>query len=166
MRLRETETIPARVVDVDEKQQVEWIIKAALIRRHLSDDQRSILAARFREPLKEANKKDRATKGGKTGGVGREKPVGPRGPQAKQKPSRTVVAEQFNVSEKRVRAATELQAKSPEIADKVLSGEMTLPQARQVVNRAEKREQLEAKAKDAPDEPQDVPSYGRWRRRA
>jgi len=46
-RLADHETIPARVIEVDEKEQVAWIIRAALLRRHLKDHQREMLGARL-----------------------------------------------------------------------------------------------------------------------
>ena len=66
-------TIPARVVDWSAEEQESYVYRTAVLRRHLSDDQRAILAARWRKAQSEHAMRERASKGGKSGGRGRPK---------------------------------------------------------------------------------------------
>jgi DNA modification methylase/ParB-like chromosome segregation protein Spo0J len=149
-KLRGDQTIPARAVDLSEQEQTEFIIAAAVLRRHLTDDQRSFLAARFREPLSQAARADRARKGGRTGGLGRIKAtslsVNVADKPLPKRDTRKEAAARFRVPERKLRAAAAVQEERPDLADRVLAGELTLPQAKQELRREQKREELKAKA--------------------
>lgn len=160
-KMAEHDQVPVRYVDLPEKEQVDYIIRSALLRRHLSDDQRAILAARFQPQLKKAAQTDAAKIAGSAGGRGR-----PKGDSVSANVSETLseprdtrkeAAEKFSVPERKVRTASQLQKTNPALADKVLAGEVPLAQAKREVERVEKRKQLETKAKAAPKN--DSPSW-------
>ena len=103
---RGDQTIPCRVVDLSAHAQLEYIFTSAVMRRHLTDDQRSVLAARFREQLSRIARTERARKGGKAGGVGRAKPASFSDTTSKQLPkqdTRREAAQQFRVPERKLR---------------------------------------------------------------
>jgi hypothetical protein len=137
--------IPARVMDLGEEEQVDEIYRTALLRRHLSDQQRSILAARWQKSQSQQVRQERARKAGQAGGRGRPKKnslvvevahklsgahndAAPAGPS-----TRAQAAAQANVTEHKVRQAMELDQTSPELADKVLSGTMSFREARKAI---------------------------------
>jgi ParB-like chromosome segregation protein Spo0J len=130
------QTVPARVVDLSPIEQVLYVYRAAALRRHLNDDQRAILAARYRELLSEAARKARAQKGGQAGGRGRRKAdssqdtapqkLSEDAAQAAGASTRQQAAALHNVPERKLRTAIEVERKDPELADKVLAGDMTL----------------------------------------
>ena len=149
-RTRGDRTIPGRLVDFGKREQLEFIITSAVLRRHLTDDQRSILAARFREPISRAAKAERAKKAGQTGGTGRTK-QNSLSTAAVDKllpklDTRKKAAKQFHVSERRLQSATEIERESSDLADRVLNGDLTLPQAKQELRREQKRQALKTKA--------------------
>lgn len=162
-KARGDETVPARLVDVSEKEQIDFIIAAAVLRRHLTDDQRSILAAKFREPISKAAKADRAKKAGATGGAGRPRENSLLTDAShKLIPSRNTrkeAAQHFQVSERRIRTATEIERADPQLADRVLNGDLTLPQARQELRREQKRAELQTKAAEVEEAAASKPAW-------
>jgi hypothetical protein len=122
-------TIPAIEVDWSPAGQLEHIYRSALLRRHLSDDQRAVLAARFHEELRSQSKAERARKAGKAGGRGRSKAAnssedkaspglsGEATPPQNKPRSRALAAAVHNLPERKVRDADEVQRKDPELAD-------------------------------------------------
>jgi len=152
-KARGDHTILVRLVDLSEKEQIEFIIAAALLRRHLTDDQRSILAARFQEPLSKATKVERASKGGKTGGLGRIKATSLSETSSDKllpkNDTRREAAGHFLVSEWKVRSAAVIERVCPDLAERVLAGDLTLPQAKQQLRREQKRAELKTKAQES-----------------
>src|SRR5262249_4500980 len=65
--------IPAILVDLSPPEPEARVSESALLRRHLSDDQRALLAARWQQPQVAQAKQDRARKGGSAGGRSRQK---------------------------------------------------------------------------------------------
>lgn len=143
--------IPAIIVDLPPDEQVALIYRRALLRRHLSDDQRAVLAARLQKAEAKDALHERAVKGGESGGRGRPKPGGdslapdacaklsPANPEPKQRTSRSDerAAAQHNVSRRKLRAAGELDKANSELADDVLVGQKSLAEAK----RQSKRDQ-------------------------
>lgn len=126
--------IAIREVNLSPKEQIEYIIRSSVLRRHLSDDQRAILAARLREPLSKEAKRERASKGGRSNGGNLLPHVG-----NKSKTNTLIeAARDLNVSKKKVEKAVELQRKSPDLADKVLAGDLKLKDAERSVRRSER----------------------------
>jgi ParB-like chromosome segregation protein Spo0J len=155
------EAVPARVVDLGPDEQIALVYRTALLRRHLSDDQRAMLAARWAEAESKKSRSERARKAGLAGGRGREKsPAGP-GDATAPKPAeghdgqtktvraRTRAAGQYRVPERKVRAARDLEKASPELAARVLAGDLTLNQARRALPKDRKPEAARVKAPNA-----------------
>jgi ParB-like chromosome segregation protein Spo0J len=155
------ETVPARVVDLGPDEQTALVYRTALLRRHLGDDQRAMLAARWTEAQSKKSRSERARKAGLAGGRGREKaPAGP-GDAAAPKPAedpngrtktvraRTRAAGQYRVPERKVRAARDLEKASPELAARVLAGDLTLNQARRALPKDRKPEAGRARGPNA-----------------
>jgi hypothetical protein len=157
------QTVPARVIDLNPHEQALHVYRTAVMRRNLNDDQRAILAARYRELLSEAARKARAQKGGQAGGRGRRKAdssqdtapqkLSEEAAQAAGASTRQQAAAQHNVPERKLRTAIGIERNDPELADKVLAGDTTLRQA--------KRQQKgagEAQGPTRPDGPEPEPS--------
>jgi ParB-like chromosome segregation protein Spo0J len=155
------ETVPARVVDLGPDEQTALVYRTALLRRHLGDDQRAMLAARWAEAESKKSRSERARKAGLAGGRGREKsPAGPGDAaapktagdpngQTKTVRARTRAATQYRVPERKVRAAIDLEKASPDLAAKVLAGGMTLNQARRALTKDRKPEAGRARGPNA-----------------
>jgi hypothetical protein len=120
-----------------------------------------MLAARWAEAESKKSRSERARKAGLAGGRGREKsPAGP-GDAAAPKPAedpngqtktvraRTRAAGQYRVPERKVRAAIDLEKASPELAARVLAGDLTLNQARRALPKDRKPEAARAKGPNA-----------------
>jgi N6-adenosine-specific RNA methylase IME4 len=121
-------TVPVRPVTVAGESARDWLVKAAVLRRHLTDDQRAMMAALIAQqhPQRKA-------------GPGRGKRTTPTGgralTKAQQHPSRTAAAGTMNVAPKRAeKAATVLNA-NPELAAQVHRGDVKLAQALRQVTR-------------------------------
>lgn len=148
-------TIPARVVDLGPEEQLDEIYRDALLRRHLSDDQRALMAADWEVERIKRSKSERGRKGGRASGRSRSgaTPVTaadansaapgaaefddaqperrPRSPR-----SREVAAAKFRVSEKKVAKAAHLKASAPDLADQVRAGKTKLAEARKQASEA------------------------------
>jgi hypothetical protein len=142
------ETVPARLVDLSKDEQVELIYRTALLRRHLNDDQRAMLAASWNAARTKLTRKARATKAGQAGGRGRPRTnnssaaaasaeLSPAGQDNDTKTrglrAREEAAAWHGVSERKVRAAARLEREAPLVAEMVRSGSMTLAQARRTL---------------------------------
>jgi DNA modification methylase/ParB-like chromosome segregation protein Spo0J len=137
---------------------VVYMMRAATKRRHLTDDQRAMLAEEERAWLAKQGKKRRAESAqaqggrGKEGGRGHKKPLGdaatPKGSGGER--SRTRAARNNNVSERKVKQAQKVKRHDPELAEQVKNGQVPLRVAVREVEREEKRQRLEEKATAAP----------------
>jgi ParB-like chromosome segregation protein Spo0J len=126
--------VPCRVVDCTEEEARDIIYREAILRRHLSDDTRAMLAADWRKGASQQAKTERARKGGQAGGRNRTKSPDSSQNASSHKQSatstRAQAAEMMNVSERKVRQAIELREKAPDLAEKVKDGELTLAEAK------------------------------------
>ena len=109
-------SVPIREVALNGETATAWLLKAAVLRRHLSDDQRAMMAALYAKdhPRKEGRpaKKLRAT--------GSEFPAGE---------ASVAAAQTMNVAPNRVKKAVAVLNKSPELAEQVHRGDVKLAQA-------------------------------------
>lgn len=101
-----------------------YMLKAAVLRRHLTDDQRATMAAKW----KEMNKKEPEL--GERDEKGRFKPSAPHGAEGGDvSPTRAEAVKIFKVGRKKVDKATTLMQRSPELFEAVHSGKKTLTEA-------------------------------------
>ena len=111
-----------------------YMLRAALNRRHLTEDQRSVLAARLSETLSIDRRRIRAVTaararwdGGASGAGASGITGGPLAPPEER--SRTVASRQLGVSERKLRGAQRLAVDHPDMAEKVLAGKLKLASA-------------------------------------
>ncbi|MGA9768833.1 MAG: DNA methyltransferase [Blastocatellia bacterium] len=120
-------TAPAKQADLSALDQLLFIMQAASLRQHLSDDQRAVIGARMRKPLSEQLKFERARKAGSTGGRGRQgRKIACGGHTATSYGSREIVAHEMRVSRSLLERAIELNKNAIDLADKTLSGRVSL----------------------------------------
>ena len=120
-----------------------YMLRAALHRRHLSDDQRAILAVHLAEAMSAERRRERAQVAAQARWTGGEE--GPDAPDAsgtgavqQASPlhfSREVAAKTLGVSERRLRLARELAQVAPDLAARVEAGGLALRAARGWVER-------------------------------
>jgi len=111
-----------------------YMLRAALHRRHLSDDQRAVLAARLADsmtPERWGRRESGITL------VPLSEPAGR---------SRTMAARELGVSERRLRLAQTLAQDAPDLAEQVEAGKMPLLVAKTQAQRREARAELAATA--------------------
>jgi DNA modification methylase/ParB-like chromosome segregation protein Spo0J len=136
---------------------VVYMLRAASMRRQLTDDQRAMLAEeeraylaekgreRRQENLKGARREPGPGRGKKTEKAAASPSVFP--PPAPS--SRTQAAKGHRVSERKAKQAQKVKKAAPALAEKVKAGEVKLAQAVREVEREEKRADLEEKARAA-----------------
>jgi ParB-like chromosome segregation protein Spo0J len=166
------ETIPARVVNLSKDEQDAWVYRTALLRRHLTDDQRAILAALWAKAESKNVKSQRAQRAGKAGGRGRAKKedssgenvtseLSP-GENAQADPARQRLreraAELYQVSEHKLRIALELVKHPTKLSTAVLNKKLTLNKAHRKVREATTPKALPALSKQANREVRETPT--------
>lgn len=104
---------------------VAYVVSANLRRRHLTPSQRAMVGADTL-PMFKAEAKEHQKKGGGSGPSGRAK-------MPKPTESRKEAATAVNVSPRYVSTAARVKAERPDLAEKVRSGEITLPAAAKIV---------------------------------
>lgn len=131
-----------------------YMLRAATKRRHLTDDQRACLAREEMEFLAQANRQDRARRGGLAGGRGRAKSPNSLAdmsaaklPRNRAKTARTQAATTYGVSERRIRSAQRLRCQAPHLYEQVKSGVQRLAVAQREAEREAKRRQHRQQAR-------------------
>ncbi len=115
------------VIIREEQDEVEYMLKAAVIRRHLTDDQRAAMAALWKEKHKEPGKRTDLTSPERSGEVDTKH-------LASEKSAKI-----FNISRFKVDEATKVMHREPELFDKVHKGEMKLREAIREIELKEKK---------------------------
>lgn len=123
--------VPVVDIVLDGRDSAEHLLRAALLRRHLTDDQRAVMAAHLARELARPRGGDRRSAEARP----RPDQSGPRG-QIDPTPARTEAARLVHVAPARVKKAQALLATAPELAARVHRGELTLGAALQAYARA------------------------------
>lgn len=131
--------VPVRTVSLNSASAEEYMIKAALLRRHLSDDQRAVLARKWqkRESEKaqsEAGKRARAVQLGDLDTVSK----------SPERNTRLEAVRLYAVPERKVRYAAEIERKAPELLPAIERGEMTFLDAKKQLRRVNRDERNRA----------------------
>ena len=102
------------------------MLKAAVMRRHLTDDQRAMIAAKWAQENKQS-------------------PPGVNGGRAPltQAPTRHAAADMFGVSTNKVKEAVTTLNNMPELAEQVAAGDTTMREVRQERNKNKREERRE-----------------------
>jgi hypothetical protein len=159
-------TIPAIEVDLPPEEQVLYIYRTDGLRKHLNDDQRAVLAARYYEVVSRQSRANRASKAGKAGGRGRpKKPDSSQGTSSQElsvtepapqseKSALIQVAALHNLTPSKLRNAINLNRADTKLADQVIAGEKKLLEA----NRQLQHAQGKHKARRKPNTPRQEPT--------
>ncbi|MBI4494168.1 MAG: DNA modification methylase, partial [Chloroflexi bacterium] len=143
LHLPDVPTAPAAVGGCSE---VEYMVRAAVLRRHLSDDQRAILAARLREHLSVEAKRQRAEAANAarwSGAASLLHTVGDKEtPSKPQTDTRALAAQQLSVPRRKLEQAGHLLTHSPDLAERVLAGSVPLHRALSEARRQSDMENL------------------------
>ncbi|MHB8877489.1 MAG: MT-A70 family methyltransferase [Myxococcaceae bacterium] len=126
--------VPVVEVALGGEEQSTYLLKAAVLRRHLTDDQRALIAARFL-------KLNPRPRGGDRRSYSARRINQVNGGLIDPTPGRTQAAITLNVTPARVRKATALLSNAPELAKQVHAGTLKLANA---VTQAKRVEQLKA----------------------
>lgn len=110
-----------------------YMLKAAVLRRHLTDDQRALMAAMWAQENKRQGERVDLTSG-------------ERQPEVDGHPRRQQAAADFKVSPTKIKHATTVLHADKELAKKVHSGEIALKNAHRTVKKTEERQRIEATA--------------------
>jgi hypothetical protein len=129
--------VPVNEQTLSPDESLEFMLKAALLRRHLNDDQRAMIAARYasQHPLPRGG--DRRSRKAKAqinlayGG------------QIDSTPTRSTAAALLNVPASRVKKAGSVLSTAPELAMCVHAGDIKLSQAVRSIRRAEQVRRIE-----------------------
>lgn len=134
--------VPIRVVHLDDGEAEEYMVKAAMLRRHLTDDQRAMLA---REWQKRRSRQVQSDAGKYAVGIRDgviDLPI--MGKSITPHNSRQEAADMFGVSKHKLEHIKQLEDEAPEILERVRSGELSIPEARRENRQRERLEEREA----------------------
>ena len=129
--------VPVTEQTLSPDESLEFMLKAALLRRHLNDDQRAMIAARYASRHPRPRGGDRRSQ--KAQGAFNLVP----GDQIDSTPTRSTAAALMNVAAARVQKASSVLSTAPELAMRVHAGEIKLSQAVRTIRRAEQVRRIE-----------------------
>lgn len=133
--------VPVREVQLNGESSAQYMLKMAVLRRHLSDDQRAVMAAIY--ACKNPKPRGRPKAG--------QENAEPRGSAFTDRhPGRDEAMALLNVPLKQVMKASELLRRAPELAEKVRTGEMALGKARKHCQAEQQRQALTTAAASLP----------------
>ncbi len=137
------EVVPVAPADYKPGGEAAYALRAALHRRHLSDDQRAMLGAKLAEHLG-AERRQESAKAAAKARWGDASGIGVVPDASLPDPSRTIAAKALGVSERRLRVARELAQQAPDLAARVEAGGLPLRAAKGWVERRAARAELAA----------------------
>jgi hypothetical protein len=140
------------------------MLSAAVHRRHLDKSVRAALAVEIEvlageEKAAEERRRAGGKKGGETAARGRPKSADRDVETVPQPKARDRAGKTVGTSGRYVGAAKSLRAKSPALFEKVMTGELSLPQATAEARRDAKRAEAKAKAAAAAGKPRTGPKW-------
>lgn len=130
--------VPVLEALVSQGGDVEYLLKAALLRRHLTDDQRAMVAAQYAKNNPKPRGGDR-----RSPAASANIKLTPAG-NIDRTPGRSAAAQRMNVSVSRVKKAAALLSSAPKLAQAVHRGDVKLGAALRSVQRAQQLLQIEA----------------------
>ncbi len=117
------------LVDLENRDQAKiWIGEHQLGKRNLTDDQRAIVANDVREARSAIVRSEQA----KLARAGKSADVEDESASTSKERTRAAVAKLFCVPESKIRQAQEIQKASPEVADMVLAGKVSLTEGKKL----------------------------------
>lgn len=117
--------LPVRVIEMEPDAAQEYMIKAALLRRHLTDDQRAVLARKWQAARSAKVKKARSLIANAARWFSLSDTV-----SDKENDTREQAADMFAVAQRKVKYAGELERQAPDLLTQVERGEITLLEAK------------------------------------
>ncbi len=109
-----------------------YMLKAAVLRRHLTNDQRALMAVLWKEENKKQGER-----------TDLNETSAPRGAEVKDvSPTRAEATELFKVSRQKIDRASYVQKRNPELANKVHHGDIALNNAYRQVKGKEERQKI------------------------
>jgi ParB-like chromosome segregation protein Spo0J len=120
------------VADSKRMTEADYIWSKNFMRRHLTDDQRAMLAVQFSDAEKEAAKQRQREHGGTAPGQAKDTSGG----SAPSERTRAALAGKHQVSEHKIRQAETVALKAPHLSEKVAHGEMKLKDAEKAITPA------------------------------
>lgn len=161
------EQVPVVLVRLQDETPVSYMLRAALLRRHLTDDQKAIIAEGLRQALSREAVVEAARVGGQNGGRGRARsldsdsgtvpesllqdrpPVAPEPVRERKAPpprdTRREAAERVGLppESRKMRDAQTIARKAPELIPAIRSGEKTIQEAKREIKQRELAERVE-----------------------
>lgn len=128
------EAVPTALAVCEPGDEAGFMLRAALHRRHLSDDQRAMLAVHLAEAMG-AERRQGSARAAAKARWGDASWIGMVHDASLQNPSRTIAAKTLGVSERRLRLARDLARVAPDLAARVEAGGLALRAARGWVER-------------------------------
>ena len=119
----------------DREHVILWMRENQLGRRNLSEDQRAAMCVAIMEARSAIERRERARKAGKTGGVGRPKEnslsdeTTDKRSDNQKRDTRTEVAQEFNVPENKLRDVAKIKRDAPEVFEEIVAGSTTRPRS-------------------------------------
>jgi N6-adenosine-specific RNA methylase IME4 len=125
-----------------------WVLEHQVGRRNLRDDQRAIIAAKICERRSGEARSTRASAAGKASAAkrkGNSETTSVSKLKRKAARTRTTVATEYNLSERKVGDALKIVHDDPAAADKILAGTTTIAEVRREVNLAQRTTEDQAR---------------------
>lgn len=145
------ESVPTTPAHLDGQSEIGYMIKAAVLRRHLTDDQRAMLACDMAKEMAGQRRSEAAKRAAEMRWSGCVEATIATTHESEPVRTREVVAQTFGVSAHKVRTAAGVVRMAPDLAEKVAVGEIQL---RKVAGQVARRERL-AELAALPEVPED-----------